>query len=148
MSSNLYSRFRLTSLALVALATFSCQREDSDALPPDPALLGRWEQAPFARQTPPANQPRRSLEFTAGGTVRFFRNDTLIEEHSYELRRPTKNLEVTPNDRFLSWQSPGIQRVYRIQADTLRWHSPYYKNVMNCFPLHEQYVRAGSASPR
>ncbi|GAB2958742.1 hypothetical protein GCM10027048_27310 [Hymenobacter coalescens] len=136
---------RVLLLGGLSMAISSCEKTD-DALPYDQALIGRWELLPSRYSYPGQPQWKRSMEFMADGTVRFFRNDTLYEQLPYQLRRPGKNLDVRPGDRCVALRGDAISHVYAIRQDTLSWNSPSYKDMTNCFPVYERYARPTPSS--
>ncbi|UYZ57374.1 hypothetical protein [Hymenobacter latericus] len=137
-------------IAALCFAALGCQQQTDDVQPSDAALLGRWDRVvPKHEQHYPRHLlPKRSLEFSADGRLRFYRNDTLTHEATFEHRGFPSNVQAPQGLRYLSLNSgQGSSGVtYELQQDTLRWTTPYYKDVMNCWPVRETYARASSTT--
>lgn len=136
---------KLLLFAALSVASFGCQTDKDEALPTDSALLGRWDMVRY-QVSPGVFQPtaRLSLEFAADGKLRYYQNDLLVQEVDYQHRAIPKDVESTSGEYYLSAGTGA--RMYRIVRDTLALHTPYYKGVMNCFPVHERYSRAQNNS--
>ncbi|AYA37133.1 hypothetical protein D3Y59_08755 [Hymenobacter oligotrophus] len=138
-------------IAALCFAALGCQQQPDDVQPTDTALLGRWDVVvPKHQQHYPVRLlPKRSMEFLADGRLRLYRNDTLTLEGTYQHRGFPKNVQAPDGLRYLSLSNGqgNSGMTYELQQDTLRWSTPMYKDVMNCWPMRETYARATATAP-